>query len=249
MDKEVIEPVFSSPLEWLEASSNESESEHGNHNYSNDLIEPVEIHGATPLSLAEILGPSLLPAATPLSLAEILAPSPPPGLGFAAEEGNHHGPLPPPGLTSRFAQKGAEAAKDGGGSCMGEEGDRAQPTTLVLSEVSHLNAKSPMFCPMLSPSTVKMLMPDVRKPPSQPARTKLRAKADVYVPGGTAAPMAAGNNAAAKPFVPMAPVNESWQTWHMKDSSFDVQNEKYYSEQDTFKDMAVNDISDWYAGY
>jgi len=105
---------------------------------------------------------------------------------------------------------------------------------LVLSEVSELKATAPMFCPLLSPSTAALLMPDVAQ--RTPLRTKLRAKADLYVPA---------------PFVPMAAVNDAWQNWHMENSSYDASADGWQSGEDYIRmarDILDKDVDGWQSG-
>lgn len=123
------------------------------------------------------------------------------------------------------------------------------PTRLVLAEgllfaeVSQLKATSPMFCPTLSPATAAAavtyangvyanVQSNVLEQPTislrTPLKTKLRSKADLYVPGGAA--------------------GETWQNWHMQ-NSFSGQSQ-YYSEQDGLNELlsltGFDDCS-WYA--
>jgi len=105
---------------------------------------------------------------------------------------------------------------------------------LVLSEVSELKATAPMFCPLLSPSTADLLMPDVAQ--RTPVRTKLRAKAELYVPA---------------PFVPMAAMNEPWQNWHLQNSSYDPSADGWQSGEDYIrmaKDILDKDADGWQSG-
>jgi hypothetical protein len=107
-----------------------------------------------------------------------------------------------------------------------------------VAEVSKLQAKAPMFQPMLSPSTVAMLMPDVpeRTPLRTPLRTKLCSKAESF------APPIAQVLEGPLPFVPMAAVEESWQKWHLQHSAYHNQAE-YYPEQDF--DLSYDSINDF----
>lgn len=183
-------------------------------------------------------------AAMQLSLADMFAPveqqiiQPPPGLELPGSK--LEAIEPPPGLS--LPEKGAESDTSIGSlSSAGQqlsENDDSGPSdgeekpglklVLALATRNTLKANSPMFCPVLSPGTASLLMPDVTQ--RTPLRTKLRSKADVYVPG--AGPL---------PFVPMAAVNESWQKWRTQnpmyeyyaeaDGSYDASAE-YYEEQD-----------------
>jgi len=123
------------------------------------------------------------------------------------------------------------------------------PTRLVLAEgllfaeVSQLKATSPMFCPTLSPATAAAAVTyangvyanvhsNVSEQPTislrTPLKTKLRSKADLYVPGGS--------------------VGETWQNWQMQ-NSFSGQSQ-YYAEPDGVNELisltGFDDCS-WYA--
>jgi len=106
---------------------------------------------------------------------------------------------PPPGLEMPSLKDAAGSdVETGTGSEALTEGDststhsgetEAPPSQgLVFSEVSTLTSKAPRFQPMLSPETVNMIMPDSST--SRP-RTKLRAKANAYVPAAAFVPLAA----------------------------------------------------------
>jgi len=165
-------------------------------------------------------------AAMQLSLADMFAPvaiEPPPGLAIE----------PPPGLS--LPEKGAESDTSIGSlSSAGQqlsENDDSGPSdgeelpglklVLALATRNTLKANSPMFTPVLAPGAASLLMPGVAQ--RTPLRTKLRSKADVYVPG--AGPL---------PFMPMAAVNESWQKWHTQNSMYE-----YYAEPDGSYDASA----------
>jgi len=177
--------------------------------------------------------------AVALSLASLCAPGPEEKSNISSPPGLE-GLLAPPGLGPPM-EKGRTESDDttAGGSSRkrSSESERDAPTFLVLAEVSALKATSPMFCPMLSPGTASLLMPDVAQ--QTPLRTKLRAKANLYVPGGIGAPL---------PFVPMAAVEESWQNWYAQNEYSAEDEYKYYAEQDTYNESVVDDIN-LYSGY
>jgi len=150
------------------------------------------------------------------------------------------GLAPPPGLSESEDSTTVGGASDADTS---DSDDMPSPKIclatlvgggLVLSEVSELKATAPLFCPLLSPSTAALLMPDVAQ--RTPLRTKLRAKAELYVPA---------------PFVPMAAVNEPWQNWHMQNSLCDPSSEGWQSGEEYIrmaKDILDKDVGGWQSG-
>lgn len=83
----------------------------------------------------------------------------------------------------------------------------SSPGRLVLSEVSKLKASSPNFVSAVSPVATPLQMSGTTQ--KTLARTKLRAKADLFIPSRDVSTSAL----ALLPFVPMAAVNQAWQNW------------------------------------
>ena len=96
-----------------------------------------------------------------------------------------------------------------------------------------------MLFGITSDRTAALLMPDVTQ--QTPLRTKLRAKAELYVPA---------------PFVPMATMNESWQNWHVQNSSYDPSSDGWQSGDEYIrmakdildKDTAHDFTASWICG-
>lgn len=172
--------------------------------------------GAVRLSLSELCGSEEKNAILPppgLSLDSVDKPmvldgkviAPPPGLSLLSEE---------QGIESDDTSAGGPSSsetEDSGQS----DGEQSSPG-LVLAEVSQLRTESPLFQPLLTPGAAAILFPHAAA--GKPLRTKLRSKANVYVPAADAAEAALDTG--ALPFVPMASVNEAWQTWQMQNSMY-----------------------------
>jgi len=177
--------------------------------------DPVKKAGAKKLTLADMLAP-----------VEPKVIKPPPGLELSGSK--LEAVEPPPGLSLPAVEKGAESDTTVGSlSSTGlqlSESDDSEPSdgeekpgfklVLALATRNKLKADSPMFCPVLSHETASLIMPDVAE--RTPLRTKLRSKANSYVP-----------SAGSLPFMPMAAVNESWQSWQTQNSMCE-----YYAESD-----------------
>lgn len=169
-------------------------------------VREVPQHGMAPPSPFE--APALLPK--PMDETQQRSPEnqafrPPPGLEILVVADNQAEKLFPPGLflggkksaESDFVNVDSNNYEEIG--CVDDDG--GHPTTsigLVLADVSHLKASSPIFCPIFSSTTAAQLMPDLAQ--KKPARTKLRSKADAYVPAHTPMPHARE----CLPFIPRA---------------------------------------------
>jgi hypothetical protein len=222
---------FDSPATWLDAATPSPPEKDkpmrpppGLWLSENVPAAPVKKAGAMQLSLADMF-----------ATVEQQIIQPPPGLELSLNvtTSKLEAIEPPPGLS--LPEKGAESDTSVGSlSSAGQqlsENDDSGPSdgeekpglklVLALATRNTLKANSPMFCPVLSPGTASLLMPDVAQ--RTPLRTKLRSKADVYVPG--AGPL---------PFMPMAAVNESWQKWHTQNSMYE-----YYAEPDGSYDASA----------
>jgi len=150
----------------------------------------------------------------------------------------------PPGLPPPAPRKGSDSGSDNEQQplCLdlmltdektvdsGSDNEQ-QPLCLDLmltDEKAVLKASSPLFIPTLTPAVAAGLKPLPDKAQRTPLRTKLCAKAGLYVPS------AANANFQALPFVPMAAVEESWQNWHMQNSSY-----RRHAE------LANDSVTDW----
>jgi len=141
--------------------------------------------GAVRLSLSELCGSE-----------EKNAILPPPGLSLDAVDK----PMvldgkviaPPPGLSLLSEEQGIESDDTSAGGPSSSEtedsgqsdGEQSSPG-LVLAEVSQLRTESPLFQPLLTPGAAAILFPHAAA--GKPLRTKLRSKANVYVPAADAA--------------------------------------------------------------
>lgn len=205
-------PCFESPFDWLDRATPLKLNE--------DVVfrappglEPPE---PEPASLWKTGGAKA--KKQPLSLAALCAHpvdttsiDPPPGLdlwGLSGLEKTEFLWAPPDRLVPT-PEKGAESDTTVGsaGGWRTSEADDSCPSDpefcpgLVLAEVSQLKATSPMFHPLLSQSDAALLLNDAIAPQRTPLRTKLRSKAQGFVP-----------SAGVDCFVPTATANESWQT-------------------------------------
>lgn len=159
-------------------------------------------------------------------LAQKEAMQPPPGLLLPSKQGIHRD-------VAGGARQRCDSEEDP------DQEPEPEPTKLVLAdmalqEVSQLKADSPMFCPLLTPSTAAMLLPpaDLQR---TSLRTKLSSKCNAFMPSAAAATTGSDGTQA---FVPMPAVDESWQSWQTCNSLYGCQsdgissydtNAEYYS--------------------
>lgn len=163
------------------------------------------------LSLVDLCGPTedTQPLASPPGLEDV---APPPGLEFMknmsnAEKGMESDDTLSTTGSGRQLSENEESASDGEKPakqtlCLG---------SLVLAERNELKASAKMFTPMLSATG-----PATDEIQRTPLRTKLRTRADLFVPT-QAAPTQSNNG---YPFLPSSAVKETWQKWHMRNAMF-----------------------------
>jgi len=198
-----------------------------------------------------------------LSLMDLCAPAEdtptlasPPGLEDVA---------PPPGLEfmkMSNAEKDMESddtcATTGSGRRLfdyedsGSDGEKQGKQTLclgslVLAERNELKASAKMFTPMLSAAGASPASDEIQR---TPLRTKLRTRADLFVP--VQATPSQSNN--VYPFLPASAVKETWQKWHLRNammgvdgvSSYDTSIGSY-SENTVDWTSSYEDMGEWYS--
>jgi hypothetical protein len=110
---------------------------------------------------------------------------------------------PPPGLDKKA--KGEKTSDEGGRQTI-------SLGSLILADRNELKSNSPIFCPLLTTKDAAVMMHQAGLSQQQP-KTKLRAKAESYVPTATQS----GNT---YPFVPASTVKNMWQKWSSQSAGY-----------------------------
>jgi hypothetical protein len=157
------------------------------------------------LSLMDLCGPAadVEPLGCPPGLEDVL---PPPGLEKGIESDDTD-------TTTGSDGRLSEAEDSGQSDSEKPEKQTLCLGSLVLAERSELKASAKMFTPLLSATAAATLAEETQR---TSFRTKLRTKADLFVP-----PQAAPTQTnTIYPFLPSSAVKDMWQKWYMHNEMY-----------------------------